>query len=188
MVPNEDKILKLIVRLRSMGDGGGKNSFLRREEIMNRLVTMGPEAVPHLIPMLKDENISVREHVARALGYIGDASALPALIDAVEDVYIRGASIRALEGIGEASIPVLIELAANTEESISGPALSVLSMLGERSLPALKDILMDGEADPSKREVAGRAMSVIRMDRRCPFGGSRTMGKDCKYCDRKHKE
>lgn len=185
---NIPPIKELIDKLRSVDGSGDRSAFQRREEAMNRLVRLGGRAVPHLISLLKDESASVREHAVRALGYIGDISALPALLEAVGDVYIRSASIAALEGLGEAAIPPLMDLASVEEESISGPAIGVLCMLGDRARPFLRIVLMDGRADPRKREVAGYALSVIRMDKRCPFGGNRRMGVDCRYCDRKHKK
>src|SRR5438309_12069769 len=41
--------------------------------------------VPHLIALLKDKDRAVREDAAIALGMIGDPSAVPALIEALQD-------------------------------------------------------------------------------------------------------
>lgn len=185
---NIPPIKELIDKLRSADGSGDKSAFQSREEAMNRLVRLGGRAVPHLIALVKDESASVREHAVRALGYIGDISALPALLRAVKDVYIRSASIAALEGLGEAAMPALMDLACVEEESISGPAIGVLCMLGDRARPFLRKVLMDDDATARKREAAGYALSVIRKDKRCPFGGNRRMGVDCRYCDRKHKK
>jgi HEAT repeat protein len=187
-MPDTAKIANLIEKLRRPGRSSGSDSFQRREEAMNELVSLGPDAVPHLIPLLEEDDAALREHVVRALGYIGDRSALPALLRAVEDPYARGASIRAMESMGEAALPYLISFAASYDDSISAPALAVLTMLGERAVPGLKEVLRDGNAEPRARQAAGKAMSIIRKDKKCPFGGSRTMGVDCRYCKRKHKD
>jgi HEAT repeat protein len=44
-----------------------------------------PEAVPYLVPMLKDADVFVRMAAARVLGDMKATAAVPALIDALED-------------------------------------------------------------------------------------------------------
>ena len=181
-------ILNLIDQINRPKASSPRNSFLLREEAMNRLVQIGSEAVPHLIHLLKQGEIATREHAARALGYIGDPSAQQVLLDGVEDVYIRGACIGALEGMGASAVPALIDLSISNEDSVNSPARAVLSMLGEIAVPILREMLRDEGAGPLKREAAGYALSIIRKDMKCPFGGNRTMGVDCKFCRRKHKK
>ena len=62
-----------------------------------------PEAVPYLLPLLKDSDVFVRMATARVLGDLKATSAVPALIDSLEDVEpaVREAalgSLRALTG------------------------------------------------------------------------------------------
>jgi hypothetical protein len=62
-----------------------------------------PEAVPYLLPMLKDTDVFVRMATARVLGDLKATTAVPPLIDALEDVEpaVREAalgSLRALTG------------------------------------------------------------------------------------------
>ena len=66
-----------------------------------RLSRMGVRAVPGLIDALKDAD--VRESAALVLGKIGDASAFPALLYALEDkdADVRESAARALEKIAE---------------------------------------------------------------------------------------
>ena len=54
-----------------------------------------------LIEALKDTDASVRTAVAEALGKLGDARAVPALIEALEDEYIVQAAEFALVQIGD---------------------------------------------------------------------------------------
>ena len=57
--------------------------------------------VPGLIALLKDKDRAVREDAAIALGMIGDPSAVPALIVAMQDGSIRVRAIMALGMIGD---------------------------------------------------------------------------------------
>jgi HEAT repeat protein len=62
-----------------------------------------PEAVPYLLPLLKDSDVFVRMATARVLGDLKATAAVPALIDSLEDVEpaVREAalgSLRALTG------------------------------------------------------------------------------------------
>lgn len=69
--------------------------------------TREPEAVPHLVPMLADEDIFVRMAACRHLGDIGSVEAIPALIDTLEDeeASVREAALVALRGLSGQSIP-----------------------------------------------------------------------------------
>src|SRR6184192_669104 len=57
--------------------------------------------VPGLIALLQDKDRAVREDAAIALGMIGDPSAVPALIDAMQDGSVRVRAIMALGMIGD---------------------------------------------------------------------------------------
>jgi HEAT repeat protein len=71
---------------------------------LDRLESPGPEAVPALIRAMRDPDI--RFSAIRTLGAIGPAarSAIPALLEAREDVrpYVRDIAIQTLEKIGRA--------------------------------------------------------------------------------------
>jgi len=57
-----------------------------RWEAVDQLGQVGDsEAVPHLLPMLKDADVFVRMATARVLGDLKATTAVPALIDALED-------------------------------------------------------------------------------------------------------
>src|SRR5947209_7255909 len=57
--------------------------------------------VPHLIALLKDKDRAVREDAAIALGMIGDPSAVPALVEAMQDGAVRVRAIMALGMIAD---------------------------------------------------------------------------------------
>ena len=60
-----------------------------------------PEAVPYLLPLLKDVDVFVRMATARVLGDLKSTSAVPALIDALEDseAAVREAALGALRAL-----------------------------------------------------------------------------------------
>ena len=62
--------------------------------------------VPHLIALLKDKDRAVREDAAIALGMIGDPSAVPALIEAMQDGAVR---VRAIMALGMIADPRSVE-------------------------------------------------------------------------------
>ncbi len=62
--------------------------------------------VPGLIALLKDKDRAVREDAAIALGMIGDPSAVPALIEAMQDGSVR---VRAIMALGMLADPRSVE-------------------------------------------------------------------------------
>src|SRR2546426_1123866 len=62
--------------------------------------------VPPLIALLKDKDRAVREDAAIALGMIGDPSAVPALIEAMQDGAVR---VRAIMALGMIADPRSVE-------------------------------------------------------------------------------
>ena len=60
--------------------------------------TDDPRVVPHLLPMLSDDDVFVRMATARVLGDLGSAAAIPGLIDALSDdqAAVREAAVVAL--------------------------------------------------------------------------------------------
>ena len=62
--------------------------------------------VPPLIALLKDKDRAVREDAAIALGMIGDSSAVPALVEAMQDGAVR---VRAIMALGMIADPRSVE-------------------------------------------------------------------------------
>ena len=77
------------------------NSGLRLEAVYALGETGDPDVVPHLTPMLLDEDLFVRMATARMLDELGVKSAVPALIEALDDVQgaVREAAVVALRRI-----------------------------------------------------------------------------------------
>jgi len=77
----------------------------------NQVVAMGPSAIPYLLEALQDQSIYVRSNIAFILGKIGDVSAVPRLIDALQnekEAYVRPSVVKALGKIGDTTaIPAL---------------------------------------------------------------------------------
>jgi HEAT repeat protein len=102
-----DDIELVQVLVKALGD---KNEDVRSAVacVLEKIVENNPEekivkdAAPGLIEAMNDEYFIVKEHVAHALGIIGDRSAVPALARALEDEYenVRKKSARALWELG----------------------------------------------------------------------------------------
>jgi HEAT repeat protein len=96
--------------------------------VPNKLAHIGPSVVPHLIPLLKDQDARVRRDVATALGLLGKSAqpAIPALIVLFKEenslpeprvktraqrlTEVAPAAGNALRIMGESAIPDLIPL------------------------------------------------------------------------------
>ena len=91
----------------------------RRLVIIDRFAVIGKTATPILIEALNRENpVNIRKNASRALGEMGDVSAIPALIQLIESEGSSGTSVSgiiALGKIGDSSaVPVLIETIEKT--------------------------------------------------------------------------
>ena len=79
-----------------------------------------PSALPHMIPLLKYYEVTVREAAAEALGKIGDSSTMTHLLPLLEDEasWVRKVTARALGKIGQQQkISVSV---ANAPKSVQG--------------------------------------------------------------------
>ena len=102
-----------------------------RFEAADRLISMGSKAVEPLLTALTFENWKVRGNAAWALGKIGDARAVGALVEALGDDVpeVRATAGRALLNIGAPSIEPLREAAERGNGRKKGLACCVLSCL-----------------------------------------------------------
>ena len=68
--------------------------------------TGDPRAVPHLVPLLKDEDVFVRNNVAQTLGDLEAREAVPSLIEALNDSehFVRDSAITSLRKITKQNI------------------------------------------------------------------------------------
>ncbi|OYT68772.1 MAG: hypothetical protein CFK48_10465 [Armatimonadetes bacterium CP1_7O] len=104
---------------------------LPAQSVRDTLIAMGSPAVPALMQALRDEDKDVRSAACEALGAIGDASAVPALIKALGDWRVRSAACRALGAIGDASaVPALINALEDGDWRVRSAACRALERLG----------------------------------------------------------
>jgi bilin biosynthesis protein len=107
------------------------------------LADIGESATPCLLAALADHpNVVVRRAAAKTLTLIADPVAIPNLVQALlhdEDTVVKGSSVGALARMGEAAVPVLLNLLASPElpESTKGHAAWALAFIGAEA----KDLL-----------------------------------------------
>lgn len=80
--------------------------WLIRQATLRALAEINDASVvTHIIPLLKNPRVGVREVAAEVLGHFHHPMALPALIEATtdEDMYMRYTVVRAITAIGDAS-------------------------------------------------------------------------------------
>jgi len=101
------------------------NSYVRKFAAQ-ALVKIGKPAIPALLQALddgnwRDRNWCVRETAAQALGEIGDAQAVPALLQALSDkrTYVRGAAAQALGKIVGPWAKAAFAITLTSETSVS---------------------------------------------------------------------
>ncbi len=139
------------------------DSFLE-SDIRNALRGKGVAAVPALIEGLHHPEVRVRRYSAATLGDIGDASARPALLEALEEERepeVRAGILYALGGTGNsADIPKLLEARGEEDPDVRRLATFSLGKIGDSSvIPVLKNDLENGNW--KVREGAARALGNI---------------------------
>lgn len=128
--PNDDHLLGQMIEC--LGDSRG----VVRLRCAQTLGEIGKPATPFLVEALAHhQNVVVRRAAAKTLTLIADPTAIPALIRALlddEDTVVKGSSVGALARMGEASVPVLLEILASPEnpESTKGHAAWALAFIG----------------------------------------------------------
>jgi hypothetical protein len=148
-------------------DGVVPRSELLRQEIYDRLWSLGPVALPALCRGLDDPDVQVRRNVALFLGVAGGdwywpprpalaiQECVPALVRAVADPdgRVRGLAAQAVGATGsagESAVPCLIELLNSPSEGDRNSACSGLGGIGpaaRMALPALGAALLDPSPD-----------------------------------------
>lgn len=125
-----------------------------RDEIIDALVRHGASTVDLLISQLTAEDLEVRRSAAVALGRIGDAKAVPALINALTDQSVAIDAANALARIGDPrAVDGLLSLIGDDDASTRQAAVGALNSLAlpslsERIIPLLND------SDSNVREAA----------------------------------
>lgn len=111
--------------------------------------------VPILIDLLEYKRRETRLNAIKALGAIGDKSAIPVLVEVVnsgsakrekdrEDPEIRGLAVEALGKIGGTAVEKLVEIVQNKGSSMRVDAIQALEQLGdERAVKPLLEVLSE---------------------------------------------
>lgn len=152
---------------------------------LGRFRVSEPAAIEALLEALEDESdrtedggYPLRRNAARALGKLGNHSAVPALIRCLEnsDYYLREAAAQALEMLGDAScIPALLRLLSGGVEAavpvpgkphLAQPYDAVLEALGSLDATEAIEIIKPFVEHPVKRVqyAAARAMYQLTKD------------------------
>jgi bilin biosynthesis protein len=128
--PHDEEILRDLVE--RLGDPRG----LIRLRVAETLGEIGEPATPYLMAALAThQNVVVRRAAAKTLTIIADPRSVPTLVQALltdEDTVVHGSSVGALARMGEASVPVLLEILAAPDrpETTKGHAAWALSFIG----------------------------------------------------------
>ncbi|MCC6905918.1 MAG: HEAT repeat domain-containing protein [Anaerolineae bacterium] len=136
-----------------------------RRAALDRLVRIGPDALPVLLVALMTRDERTREAAAWALGELGDTRAVPELLRRLHEeqsALVRDAVTWALELIGDArAIPELLVALAHDEESVvrDGCAEALSAIGGGDALPGLFDALQS--PDPEVRQAAVWALGNL---------------------------
>lgn len=124
------------------------------------LVEIGEPAVSGLSLRLNGPDESVRRRAAEILGSIGDARAVPLLIDALTDPHCRAVVIEALGQIGDArAVPPLIAYLKTGNQDVRWYASRALGQLGRAAVEPLAAYLTDKNEDV--RKAATEALGAI---------------------------
>ncbi len=123
-------------------------------------------AVPVLISLLKDPTCAA----ATALGQIGDAAAVPALIEAVADGHprLRAQAIHALGRLGPAAgsaMPVLRIALGSPDNQVRALAASAIGLIGVRATEAIEALARCVEDDdPLVRQSVMEALARLGVE------------------------
>ena len=134
------------------------NNVLVQNTALKALVKIGEQSIESLIAVVKDEQGSVREKVAEALGAIGDTRAVESLITALKDkdTIARMAVVKALMKLRDYRIvePLIAIALEDKDPNIRRVIIN--------SIINLKSMVMDFiESDGSIRDIAGKSLSKI---------------------------
>ncbi len=159
-VEDDDAVRDAIGRaLRRVGSGGEKPVVAARTALVGSLVAD-----------LGDEDAGKRLAAARGLGAIPgwvDGSALEALSKAAhaDDVELAAAAVRALPGIGEEAVPLLVTLVGADDASVRAAALIGLLVVGKGTPEAAEAVLGALEDPESAVQLAAlRALRRVAAD------------------------
>lgn len=160
-----ENLITSMVRSYDSRGGGHRAEF---ERARDELRTIGAQAAPHLVEVMRARNdLVVQKLCADVLIRIGPP-AVPALLEATKggSVYSRSRAVFALRRIRDPSSRSTLEavLAGDPEWAVRREAASALGELGDASaLPALVKAL--GDSDPEVRHAVAASLGLLRDSR-----------------------
>lgn len=128
---------------------------------------IGEPATPFLIEALAHHsNVVVRRAAAKTLTIIADPTSIPPLVQALlhdDDTVVKGSSVGALARMGEAAVPVLLDILASPDlpESTKGHAAWALAFIGAEA----KELLyrhIDSESVDIRYAIVGAIAKVAQ--------------------------
>jgi HEAT repeat protein len=151
-----------------------------------KLLAMGTNATPAVLPLLKDPNSDVRAVAAGILGELGDQSALPALVAALGDeaTTVRALAAETLGLLGDRqAAPALAKAVADRDPAVGESALASLSLL---DTPAGWDAVLSAAAsdDWRLRRAAAEGLGRCR-DKRATDALARAVSQDTHWAVRR---
>jgi bilin biosynthesis protein len=161
--PYDEELLKDLVE--KLGDPRG----LMRLRVAETLGEIGESATPFLMEAVANHpNVVVRRAAGKTLTLIADPRAVPVLVHALlndEDTVVKGSAVGALARMGEASVPVLLDILGSPEhpESTKGHAAWALSFIGVEAKPFLYREI-DSNSPEIRAAVVGAITKIAQED------------------------
>jgi HEAT repeat protein len=94
-------------------------------------------ALPHLMPVLKRDDLWLKFHVVEALGEIGDRAALPAILPLYAEKSLRKPVLEAIGKIADVGTVAFLLKIISEEEKLNLTALRALVRIAEASKPRI---------------------------------------------------
>jgi bilin biosynthesis protein len=159
--PHDEELLKDLVE--RLGDPRG----ITRLRVATTLGEIGESATPFLIDALANhQNVVVRRAAGKTLTIIADPRAVPALVHALlndEDTVVQGSAVGALARMGEASVPLLLEILGSPAhpESMKGHVAWALSFIGSEAKTYLYQEI-DSDSPAVRAAVVGAITKIAQ--------------------------
>jgi bilin biosynthesis protein len=156
----------LMVRL--VNEGLGDERGVVRLRFAETLREIGEAATPHLTQALRAHpNPVVRRAAAKTLTLIADPQAVPDLLHAFlhdEDTVVHGSAAGALARTGEAAVPALLQVLADTSlpETTKGHAAWALSFIGAEAADLLYTALAETQEESARCALIAAIGQVAR--------------------------
>jgi HEAT repeat protein len=145
--------------IEALGDEDGNV----HDSAVDALIEVGKTAVLDLMKALESDVSGLRRGAAKALGEIGDLDAVPGLLRAGsydEDADVRRSAHTALDEIGSAAAPQLIDMLSDHDSDVRRGAAERLGQIGDaEAVPSLIQVLKD-ETDDVRREAVAALRNI----------------------------